>query len=155
MNLPNLDSFLVAESCAIDAMSGRLSAFNMIDNLFLPALPALWPKFVAIATYELGPDPSAFEDRITVCMPSGVVGNESVHVIETEARKPGEPVKIHRSLHVVWRTKLLESGDLTVVLERRPKPDASWEILHQKRISVTVGPHPLHGPGSAAVAPTK
>jgi hypothetical protein len=155
MSLPSLDSFLVSETFAIDVMSERLSFFNLIHALFLPALPALWPKFVAIATYEAAAEPAAFYDRVVVYSPNGAVLNESEHQIEMTARLPGDPVKIHRSIHVVWRTKLTEPGDLQIVLERRSDPDSAWEELHRKRISIVVGPHSLHGPGSAPVAPQK
>ncbi len=154
MNCPSLDSFLVSETFAIDMMSGRLSVFNMVDSLFVPSLPALWPKFVAIAIYDLGLEPTMFDDRVTVHGADDSVLAESVNHVEAFGRLPTEPSTIHRSIHVIWRTKLMGPGDIHVVLERRSDASSPWEVVHRKRISLSIGPHPLHGPGSAAPSPS-
>ena len=150
MNLPSLDSFLVSEAFAIDMVSGRLSVFNMVDSLFVPSLPALWPRFVAIAVYDAGAEPVSFDDRVSVQGPNGPPMGESINRVEVLERRPEEPSTTRRSVHVIWRTQLASAGDLYVVLERRPDASSPWEVVQRKRIALSIGPHPLHGPGSAA-----
>jgi hypothetical protein len=154
MKLPRLDSFLVCDGFCIDAMSGRLSVFNLLDSVFVPSMPALWYKFVAVASYELGADAVAFDDRVSLRALDGSVLNQSEQHIEAVARQPGEPVKTHHSIHMMWRNTLKDAGDLQIVLERRRDASSAWQIEHTKLLSIVVGPHPLHGPGSAAPTPS-
>lgn len=154
MSLPALDSFLVSETFAIDVASGRMSVFNMIDSLFVPSLPALWPKFTAVASYDVGAEARTFDDRVSVRGHDDVVLAESVNHIEMSGQQINEPITTHRSVHLMWRTKLMTASDLHVVLERRSDANSPWEVLHRKRIALRIGPHPLHGPGSAAPPPS-
>ncbi len=53
--MPKLEYFLVAESCSDDRETGRISVFNILENVSAK-LPAHIPSVVAVSSWLISPD---------------------------------------------------------------------------------------------------
>ncbi|MGA3122613.1 MAG: hypothetical protein ABSF69_17750 [Polyangiaceae bacterium] len=53
--MPRLEYFLVAESLAIDALTNRVSIFNVLEEVVMPSFPSALPTVTAIACWYAEP----------------------------------------------------------------------------------------------------
>jgi len=132
-----LVSFVASEGVALDQLSGRVTAFNMIDYVLVAAIPSQLMRLSTVSQYELGSEPDAFVERVSVIAPDGTSLNESQSSVSTQARVPGQLPNGHRSIHSVWRVVLPMAGDYRVILEKQVS-DGSWEKLSSLCITVLV-----------------
>ncbi len=147
-------SFICAEGFSVDTMTGRVTAFNIVDSLLVSALPSMLIRANAIATYELGPEADAFKERIRLLSPSNAVLAESASDVALAARgRAGEMPSCHRSVHVFWKTTITEPGDHRLVLERF-REAGEWEELSSVRIPVVVKKHELLNMQAPQIAAT-
>lgn len=131
-------SFVSAEGVAIDQLSGRVTAFNMIDQIFVVALPSLFLRLNTVSMYELGDEPHSFSERVRFVGPQGEQLSVSEVAISLMVRVPHQLPNSHRSIHALWRVKLENAGDHRLVLERRSTTDADWEKLAEICVTVLV-----------------
>jgi hypothetical protein len=115
-----LVSFIASEGLAIDQLTSRVTAFNMIDHVMLPGLPAVFLRLCALSFYELGETPESFLERVSLPNPQGVAVGISVSLVALGARLPAQLPNGHRSIHILWSTKMDDVGDYHLALEHRP-----------------------------------
>src|ERR1035441_125426 len=105
-------SFVAAEGVAIDQLTGRLTAFNMVDHIAVPGFPAQLLRLVAISFYDLDNAPHGFSERVRLIGPTGdplVVSN--VQPVALTVRVPGQMPNGIRSIQIIWRAIIAIPGD--------------------------------------------
>lgn len=147
-----LSSFMCAEGVAVDSMTGRVTAFNLIDSFVVPALPAMLIRGHAIALYDLGDEPATVTERVRLLDPDEGEVFDLSGVIKLEARTPGTMPSGHRSIKAFWKTKLSNSGDHHLVLEHG-SDDGSWREVARLRIPVVVAQHEVLNLQAPQIAP--
>jgi hypothetical protein len=140
--MPRLVSFVAAEGVAIDQLTSRVTAFNMIDHVLLPAVPARLVRLSALSLYELTEKVESFAERIRLVTPTGAVAAVSESVVLLPLRNPGELPNGHRSLHVLWSPHLDVIGDYRLILDHRPEA-GEWQELASICITALVQAHPI------------
>jgi hypothetical protein len=141
---------IVAEGVALDSLTGRITAFNMLEQVFAARLPALLPKLVVITIYELTREPDAFFERVRLIAADGTELVSSITEIRIQGREPNSTVNGHRSLHTLWGIRLPEASDLRISVERAPTPEGPWAEIGSRIVTVIPAPHPLAAPMAAA-----
>jgi hypothetical protein len=127
---------LLAEGVSLDAMSHRLSVFNMMETLFAPSFPAVVGKLVVVNLYEVeGPRESRWE-RVTI---TDDTGGQLAQVV-TECRGDGVA---HRSMGMLQGLRLAKPGVYTVLVEGAKKQDGPWEFVNKRALHAVLGTHPL------------
>lgn len=94
--VPNVKALILAEGASLDALSGRLTAFNMLEEVAAPRFPAFLPKLAIIILYEraaAGKSLSIYE-RVSVLSPAGVEILHAETALSLQQR-------FHRSIHIV------------------------------------------------------
>jgi len=135
---PRFVSFVAAEGVAIDQLSGRVTAFNMIDQIFVAALPTLFLRLNTVSLYELGDEVETFTERVRLIDPAGGVVSMSESPFSLFQRAPDQLPNSHRSIHSLWRLKLEKPGDHRLRLDRRSTPEGEWDQLAEICITVLV-----------------
>jgi len=149
---PRFVAFVAGEGIAIDQLTSRVTVFNMIDHVLLPALPARIVRLTALALYELGDSIETFEERVRFVAPNGDVSAESRTAINLPIRDPGQLPNSHRSIHVLWSPNLSEAGDYRLLLEHKPASSAAWEERASICVTALVQPHPILNAQSPSVS---
>ncbi|MGH7284292.1 MAG: hypothetical protein ACRELY_22420 [Polyangiaceae bacterium] len=137
-----LVSFLAAEGIAIDQLTSRVTAFNMIDHVLLPQVPARLVRLAALSLYELDAEPCSFTERVRLISPDGNLSTESVSPITLAPRAVGQLPNGHRSIHVLWSPDLPSEGDYRLVLEHKIG-ETDWNQVASICITALVQPHPI------------
>ncbi len=127
---------VVAEGVSADSMTGRLTAFNMLEVVFTRKLPALLPKLFVVTIYETEGAPEHFHERITVFDPDDkVVVSSCSQIAATE--------HTHRSINALWGMRLERLGRYLVRVERANKPGGPWKQIGKRVLTVVADGHPL------------
>lgn len=140
----SLVATLIAEGAALDAFTGRATAFNLLDTVVAPRFPAALPKFIVITIYDRGDEEDAFTERLRLIR----TGNnrtiiEATAVISIAASSEGNPPS-HRSFHSLAGIVFEQPGDYLLTVERTTNAASEeWELLGKRRLLVTEGQHPF------------
>lgn len=141
--MSRLVSLIASEGVSIDQFTGRVTAFNMIDNWMLPSLPARIVRFSVITLYELDKTSERFSERARLVAPSGAEVGLSEVEVELPARPAeGQMPNSHRSLHVLWGLPLQEVGDYKLVIEH-DRGDGQWQERAALCITAIIQLHPF------------
>jgi hypothetical protein len=138
-------ALFAAEGVALDQLTGRLTAFNILDNIFAAGLPAMLPRLHVVGVYELEPRPETVFTKVQLLDPSGAVLSELVVKVEFAARAPGKAPVSHTTVHTFWNTAFKVEGDHALVLSHAPSLDDpdGWEKVATRTLAVVRAPHPL------------
>ncbi|MFY1826527.1 DUF6941 family protein [Myxococcus fulvus] len=136
----------VAEGVAVDGLTSRLTIFNVIDAVFVQALPARLGKLFVVVTYELVAESVIVTERVRLQAPDHRVLMESEAEIETVAREPNQMPNGHRSIHAMWNLKLSELGDHVLSVEHKRAGQSEWISVARTLVTVTKAPYPFFVP---------
>lgn len=132
----DLVACVMAEGISIDSMTGRLTAFNMLEVIFTRKFPAMLPKLFVVTVYESEGEPERFHERVSVVDPVGkaivISGSEIVATEHT-----------HRSINALWATRFDAAGTFLVKVERASKPEGPWKQVGKRLLTVVGEGHPL------------
>lgn len=122
---------LMAEGVALDALSGRLTAFNMLETVSAAKYPALLPRLCAVIFYEAASsDPEVFQERVRL------MGPEDVEVGVPSSREVVIAARVHRSIHVLAGLRLERPGEYVLSIERKQDADGTWKRTAERRLFV-------------------
>lgn len=127
---------LLAEGVALDAVTNRLSAFNMMETVFAPSFPAVLGKLVVVNLYEVDGQREPRWERVTIQDDAGV----QLAQVVTEFR--GEGVA-HRSMGMLQGMRLTKPGVYTIRVEGSKRGDGPWEFVNKRLLHAALGQHPL------------
>lgn len=128
---------LLAEGVSLDAISNRLSAFNMMETMFAPSFPAVVGKLVVVNLYEIEGSSELRFERVTVLEDAGT--QLAQMVLELRA----EGVVAHRSMGMLQGLRLAKPGKYTVLVEGAKAPEGPWEFVNKRTLHAMLGSHPL------------
>jgi hypothetical protein len=148
-----LVSFVAAEGVAMDQLSGRVTAFNIIDHIAVAAVPTLFMRISTVSLYTLGDRPEIFVERVTVEAPDGRVLAHSESLLSVQARLPNQLPNGHRSIHTIWRILLDSTGDHRVVVSRRAADSEQWERIGSTLVTVILQPHSIYNAQAPVTVP--
>ncbi|MFZ5440926.1 MAG: DUF6941 family protein [Myxococcota bacterium] len=134
--MPKINAVIACEGLALDAITGRVTAFNALDTIFLARLPALLQRLHVLVSYERVADSGPVQERVTILSPTGAV---LARTKETELQLT---LPFHNSLHAIWGLKFEEQGDLEIVVEHR-EGDADFREVFRRKLRAELQPHPL------------
>lgn len=139
-------SILVAEGVALDAWSGRLTVFNVIDTFRAPSFPAYLYRVAVAISYEGDGDPEEFKERATLFAPDGtaILSNENALKVTGLA---------FNSIHMLWGVPVLVPGAYSLRIERAGIAANDWMEIGRRRVIVEQGIPPLYPDVSAAPQP--
>ena len=127
---------VMAEGASIDSMTGRLTAFNMLEVVFARRLPATLPKLFVVTVYESEGEPERFHERVSVTDSAGkVLVTSSSEIVATE--------RAHRSVNALWGTRFDTAGTYLVKVERASRPEGPWKQIGKRVLTVVGEGHPL------------
>lgn len=132
-------SLLVAEGIALDQLTGRLTVFNVIDAVPVPAAPCTLTRAVIVAVYPLDQTKADFRERVRVVSPTGKEVARSETMVALNPIGSG-PIA-SRSIHLLWAIPLAETGAYLCRLEQ--EFDGAWTEAATISFAVTVGAHPI------------
>ncbi len=137
-------ALFVAEGLALDQFTGRLTAFNILDSIFAPALPARLPRIHVVGIYELQAQASELLAQVEILSPGGTAVSEptSIHV-QFGARTVGLPPVSHTTIHTFWNIAFREEGDHRVRLRQRSDAGQEWVVVQELALTVVLARHPL------------
>lgn len=141
MSVPHLLWFVAAEGAALDQLTGRVTAFNILDTVAVSQLPSRLMRLTCVATYELASGaPGLLLERIRVEDSAGdpTAGGES----STEVRF-ASGVITHRSVHILWNIDLRTEGTYRIKLQTRQAEATDWETRADLPLTVHVQAHPI------------
>ncbi len=139
MTSPRLMWFVGCEGIALDQMTGRVTAFNILDTVLVSELPSLLNRLACAACYEPGDVGFRGFERVRVVGPS----NGQVSLSRAELVVPARgPTKVHKSLHVIWALPIREQGTHRILLEHS-LDEENWTEQASLVLEVLVQPHPL------------
>jgi hypothetical protein len=149
--MPHVVSFVAAEGVAIDQLTARVTAFNMLDHVLVARLPARVVRISALTLYELGNEAESFKERVQLLAPDGNVVSSSESDIALTARDPGKLPNGHRSIHVLWAVPIEQVGDYRLVLEHRVG-GGEWRQRASLCITASLQEHPILNAHSPSVS---
>lgn len=130
---------LLAEGVSLDRFTDRLTAFNMMEAVFAPTLPAVIGKLVVVNIYEVDGDREPRWERVTV------LDAESQLLAEARTELLGEGA-VHRSMAMFQGIRLAKAGDCKILVEGSRRADGPWQEVAQRSLRVVLRPHPLARP---------
>lgn len=132
-------SLLAAEALSIDAFTGRLTAFNILDAVYSASVPAQLARLSVAITYELTDEADAFFERVLLLSDKGKIVARSRCKVELDPKVPGRVPFYRRSLHALWSVRLPEFGEYSLVVEQSEDTDGPWEPMSSIRIGLVQG----------------
>lgn len=127
---------LMSEGVALDRLTGRMTAFNMLESVLAPEFPAALAKLAVINVYEVDGEREVRFERVTVQDAEGSI------LARTTAGLRGEGV-VHRSAHLFQGVSLPRPGTYAVVTEGAPSASGPWQHISSRRLHAVEQPHPL------------
>ncbi|HEY3411766.1 MAG TPA: hypothetical protein VGM51_01785 [Armatimonadota bacterium] len=127
---------VLAEGLSLDQVTGRLTAFNMLESVVAPSFPAVIGKLVVINLYEIEDGVEPHWERVTVLDPAGNQLSQTV----TELSGEGQA---HRSMGFFQGLRLGEPGVYRVLVEGAVAAEGPWSALMRRRLFAEQGAHPL------------
>jgi len=137
---------LVAEGVALDAWSGRLTVFNIIDTFRAPSFPAYLYRVAVAVTYEGDGQPEEFRERATLFTPGGTAIISNTNALKVVG------FAFH-SIHMLWGVQVQAPGTYTLRIERAPIGADDWTEIERRRVMVEQGIPPLYPDVSGVVQP--
>lgn len=133
-----LAACVLAEGVSLDSMTGRLTAFNMLDMVFANSFPAMLPKLFVVTLYETEGEPARFHERVSLSDSTGkVLVTASSEIVAT-----AHP---HRSINALWGTRFDSAGKYVIKVERAERADGPWKQLAKRTLLVVGEGHPPPG----------
>jgi len=135
--MSRINAVIVAEGVSVDAFTGRVTAFNMLDSLFVPRVPAALPKLHIVVSNEREIEDERFFERVVIKTASGQ---------EVAATNPVEvhfALRFHMALHTLWGVRFDAVGVFAVEVQRRPSESAPWSVAFARTLLTQLAPHPL------------
>jgi hypothetical protein len=146
-------ALFVAEAVAIDQLTGRLTAFNILENVFAADLPALLHRVTCVASYELGASAVQFFERGEFVNPAGKVLSSTTPIhVDLAIRASGKTPNAATNIHTFWNTRVEVEGDHLIAVSHATSPDGPWERAASRVVTIVKAAHPLAAratPGSA------
>lgn len=127
---------LLAEAVSLDSMTGRLSAFNMMETVLAPSFPAMLPRIVVVNLYEIEEGAGSRWERVTVRDDAG----EQLAQVVTELAGEGTA---HRSMAMIQGMRLARPGVYSVVVEGASRQAGPWEAVNVRHLRAEIAQHPL------------
>ncbi len=127
---------LLAEGVSLDAMTGRLSAFNMLESVQAPSYPAVLAKLLVVNLYEVDDGREPYWERVTVLDESGA----QLAQVVTEFKGEG---LAHRSMGMFQGLRLAKAGVYRVLVDGARRRDGPWQKVNERLLHAEVRPHPL------------
>lgn len=154
--MSQVNAVVVCEGISIDALTGRITAFNILDVVYAPRLPALLPRIHVLVSSERSGDPSpSARERVSLLAEDGTV------ISRTDAVDVEFTRLFHSSLHSFWSVRFDTAGALSVVVEHQAPGRDDWTAVFRRTLVAQVAPHPLMpaqpaspGAGGGSVPPT-
>ena len=133
--------FVGGEGVTLDQLTNRVTAFNIFDTISVSQLPSRLLRLACVACYEFGETPVVFHERVRLEQPDGHVApkGESATIVSVQ---PIGPIRVHRSLHVLWSIDLVSLGVHRLKLETSAD-GITWETRADHRLDVNEQSHPL------------
>lgn len=136
-----LTGIVIAEGMSLDAITQRVTAFNIFDHVIAPKFPALLAKVGVIVMYErprTETTPAGFVERLRVLSPGGneisISGPSSILMT----------TRYHRSLHGIGLLRIDGPGDLELIVEHASEPTGPWTEVARAALAIVEGSHPLY-----------
>ena len=155
--MPRLLNLIAAESVAIDQLTGRVTAFNMLDAMLVavaptPTTPTAFMRLTIVSNYDLSDENEVIQERMRIIAPdsSVVVASETPVVLQARGEE-GLPTT-HTSIHVFWNVLLTQTGDYRLVADYRRPPNDDWLMLQERRIVVAATVHRILNAPSVGAA---
>jgi hypothetical protein len=127
---------LLAEGVALDRITGRMTAFNMLESVLAPAFPAALAKLAVVNVYEVDGEREERFERVSVQDGDGSI------LAQTTAELRGEGI-VHRSAHLFQGVSFPRPGTYVVVTEGAPSASGPWQRVSSRRLHALERPHPL------------
>lgn len=129
---------LAGEGVSLDALTNRLTFFNILEAVSLPKLPAMLARLMVVAFYDLDGSTVPTHERVTIRTPEGEVlaSSESLLSVTSGATETG-PTS-HRSIHAIWGLVFKTQGMYELALDHRLPEEAEWRRVSTRRLQVTV-----------------
>ncbi|HEY0839273.1 MAG TPA: hypothetical protein VGD74_03735 [Vulgatibacter sp.] len=142
---------LLAEALSVDAFSGRLTAFNILDAIVAPKVPAQFGKLTAAILYELSEESARFSERVSIRSADERTIAHGLGKIELVQRSPDGIPSTHRSLYSFWNLRIDSFSDHSIVVEQAESEAGPWIEVARRRVAVVEGllpgqPAPLASP---------
>jgi hypothetical protein len=122
--MPVVQYFLLARDILIDQITGDLSVIGILEDIRIASLPAVLPKIVAVAAWQLGEgaNDGEYRDEVRVRL-----GDRQLPTAQ-----PSEPwASLGPRVHSLWTLKNVQldsEEDLVVELLLNGKPQAEFRI---------------------------
>lgn len=120
--MARLEFFIVSEDMSIDQFTNRLSLFNILEELAIPALPFVLPSAIAVSLWmmEAGDDELDFQCLLRVTMPNDTQLEFTTN-FKTSSRR-------HRVIQTIQGVTLNNPGVLRFEVLLNGKHAASHEV---------------------------
>ena len=125
----------VADGASIDVMTGRVSAFNLLEEVAALKAPAFLARLAVVNVYTLAAAETydAFHDRVRILSPSGetLISSNTTRIA---------PVRPHySSVHIFAPLIVPALGPHRIVAEWSPD-STTWEQCSEHRLLISEGP---------------
>lgn len=149
--MPRVNAVVACEGISIDALTGRITAFNILDTVYVPRVPAVLPRLHVLVASERVPEvpvngaavtaPTTLKERVTISAPNGrVLSRTEPTEIEFTLTLP-----YHNSLHTFWGMRFDEEGVVTIVVEHQ-REGGEWLEVSKRTLLAQLVAHPLMPP---------
>jgi hypothetical protein len=139
VNKAQLLWFVACEGVALDQLSGRVTAFNILDTVWVSTFPTQLNRLMCVASYEVNAGEVRVKERTRVISPSDRELRSSVSELVIS---PQQSMRVHRSMHAMWSLKFEEAGTHRVVLEHS-SDGVEWETISSLPLDVVEQAHPI------------
>lgn len=138
--MARLVATLMSEGAALDLFSNRFTAFNLLESVACPKLPALLARLAILTIYELDEQQETIFERVALLSPKGEpVGQASTVQIGFSALGEGGMPNSHRSLHMLWGLKFDVAGVYSLRVEHAPDLNGPWRMVGSRMLAVVIG----------------
>jgi len=131
-----LVAVLLAEGVAIDSISSRVTAFNMLDTVRALRFPAILPRLYVVTIYESEKKPPGDERLTRVWERVSIDGSVIGEVTSNSALEVGSPS--HTSVHLFSAVKLADAGVYRVTVQTATSPSGPWTARGDRVFSVVL-----------------
>ena len=138
-------ALLLAEGVSVDAVSGRVTAFNMLDAITVSGFPVRFARVVVDVIYPVDEKSDQFFERVSLRRPDGSALLSSEIELKLVACTPQQQIATHHSIHAIWNVRFDSPGRYLVTVETSPTQGGSWAPVSSRDLLVAQGlAGPLH-----------
>ena len=128
---------IISEGVAVDALTGRITAFNILDSVMAPRLPAGLPRLNVLVFHERADDDVLpVEERAVLCDPNGGVIQQIDVALDFAA-------PFHTSVHAFWGIRFSLEGRHRIAVLHRARGATEFVEVARRDFLFQVQPHPL------------